>query len=131
MNRSECLDTAKEIITKDRNNQYGEPENNFATIAAFWSEYLKKKLKSDIYITDIDVAVMMSLFKIGRMTDYNFKDDSFVDAIGYLACGSELFANRCLKDIEESYKSYDDIFSTMAERRKNTSTECFESSTSV
>ena len=33
MNRKECLETALEIVMKDRQNDYGTPESNFATIA--------------------------------------------------------------------------------------------------
>lgn len=108
MNRTECLEEAKKIITKDRNKQYGEPEDNFSSIAIYWTEYLYRKHNSDFTITDTDVAMMMSLFKIARMSSGNFKEDSFVDAIGYLACASELQAS----------KSWDRVFSKMVERSK-------------
>ena len=43
MNRADILETAKEIVTSDRNNQYGEPEDNFDTIASLWNAYLGGK----------------------------------------------------------------------------------------
>ncbi len=36
MTRSELLQAAHKIINGERDEQYGSPENNFATIAALW-----------------------------------------------------------------------------------------------
>ena len=33
MKRADCLDTAKAYVTKDRANDHGDMEDNFATIA--------------------------------------------------------------------------------------------------
>ena len=35
MKRNEILENAAEIITTDRNKQYGEPEDNFCVIADY------------------------------------------------------------------------------------------------
>lgn len=46
-----------------------------------------------VFITPTDVAVMMTLFKIGRITTAGeFTADSFVDLCGYAACAGELAA---------------------------------------
>ena len=37
MKRSEILETAAKIVTGGKNKQYGEPEDNFAVIAEYWS----------------------------------------------------------------------------------------------
>ena len=83
MNREEILEAVKRIICYDRNNEYGEPENNFSVIADFWNTYLHGKLQYDSCL-----EIMMTLFKIGRMTASE-KDDNFLDGIGYLACAME------------------------------------------
>lgn len=83
MTRSDILDEAKKTICQDRNNQYGEPEDNFKVIANFWSEYL------DTEITATDVANMMILFKVAR-NKANSKGDNWVDICGYAACGGEI-----------------------------------------
>lgn len=83
MTRSECLDTAKKTICNDRNDQYGEPEDNFKVIAEFWSSYLGKKISST------DVANLMVLFKIARAKNAS-KEDTFIDICGYAACGCEI-----------------------------------------
>lgn len=85
MKRDEILETAKKIITEDRNDQYGEPEDNFELVAEYWDTYLGFE-----GITASDVAIMMALFKIARMSNKNYKEDTYVDAIGYLACGAEI-----------------------------------------
>lgn len=83
MTREECLNEAIKITTTDRNVQYGDPEDNFMTIADLWSVYLEKPL------TAVDVANLMVLFKIAR-NKANPKDDNWVDICGYAACGCEI-----------------------------------------
>lgn len=92
MTRAECLDAAKKCVCTDRNNQYGEPEQNFTVIAQLWQTYLQATLKSDeVEILPGDVAMMMVLFKAARVaTAYQAKADNFVDMAGYAACGCEL-----------------------------------------
>lgn len=90
MNRADILETAKEIVTSDRNKQYGEPEDNFDTIASLWNAYLAGKHSDGTVITAKDVALMMVLFKVGRiLTSTAVKEDSYIDAAGYIACGYE------------------------------------------
>lgn len=83
--RIELLDLANECVCGDRNLQYGEPEDNFSDIAKLWSSYL------DIDIGLEDVAIMMCLFKIARLKSSCYESkDSWVDLIGYAACGGEI-----------------------------------------
>lgn len=93
MDRKWFLSEAEECICRDRENQYGGIENSFRIIACLWEAYLKEKcLIPDGYIEILpeDVGVMMALLKIGRIATGSFKEDSYVDAIGYLACAGEL-----------------------------------------
>ena len=85
MTRKEILAEAEKCVCNDRNLQYGEPEDNFNTIAKFWSAFL------DIHITAPQVAAMMILMKTARIKASAGRDtDSWVDAAGYAACGCEL-----------------------------------------
>lgn len=86
MTRAECLHTAEEIVTKDRNSQYGEPEDCFALIAKLWTAYTAVNLSS------ADVAAMMIMLKVARVRNGKAKDDSWVDIAGYAACGAECAA---------------------------------------
>jgi hypothetical protein len=84
MKRAEILDTAKSYVTKDRAADHGDMEDNFATIAAFWSTYLKVEVKAH------DVAAMMQLLKIARIKSNPAHLDNWVDSAGYSACGGEI-----------------------------------------
>lgn len=86
MKRADILDTAKAYVTKDRAADHGDMENNFATIASFWSTYLGTEVKAH------DVAAMMSLLKIARIRQNPGHADNWVDSAGYAACGGELTA---------------------------------------
>jgi hypothetical protein len=66
-------------IVNGRRELYGQPEDNFANIAAFWATYLGRE------ITSIDVARMMQLMKIARQM-HTHKRDNLVDLIGYALC---------------------------------------------
>lgn len=82
--RSECLDTAKEIVCKDREGTYGKPENSFKLIADLWSVY------KGVEFTSHDVAAMMILLKIARISAGKYKSDNYIDIAGYAACACEL-----------------------------------------
>ena len=92
MNREEILKTAHNCVCKDREGVYGGPEENFETIAAFWSIYLKKK------VTAKDVASLMILMKTARLMSSNHESmDSWVDIAGYASCGGEIASNEINK----------------------------------
>lgn len=92
MKRGEILETAAKIVTGGKNKQYGEPEDNFAVIAEYWSTYLSRHNGGRmILLTPMDVATMMALFKIGRITTAGeFGADSYVDCAGYAAIAGEM-----------------------------------------
>ena len=90
MTRAEILDTAKEYVTKDRAATHGEAEDNFRRIAALWNAYLEPEAP----ITAADVAVMMTLLKIARISSNETNADNWVDGAGYLACGGEIATAR-------------------------------------
>lgn len=122
MTRFDILDTAGEIVGGHRVTDYGEPEDNFGVIARLWSAYLG----IDIY--DVDVSMLMVLFKAGRIKSGTATEDSFVDICGYAACGGEI-AERDRKDNDTVPKSvipaadipiidrgiFDDVLDTMNE----------------
>ena len=89
MTRVEFLEAAKSCICGDRDEQYGKPENNFRKIAALWGYYLKRAITAE------DVAIMMCLFKIARLQSSDYaSEDSWIDLIGYAACGGEIAERR-------------------------------------
>ena len=84
--RSQILEKAKECVTGKRPEDYGSPENNFQTIADFWNTYIKATRAKELSAKD--VAVMMSLLKIARITKSD-SIDSFIDLAGYAACAGQ------------------------------------------
>ena len=91
--RAEILDSAKKIVTGDREKQYGKPEDNFAVIARFWEVYLSERCTdggAEVTLNPDDVAMLMALMKVARIMTGTFKGDSYIDACGYLACAAEI-----------------------------------------
>lgn len=84
MSRDDILEKAKTIINGERQGTYGDPENNFNTIAKMWSAYLHKDLSA------VDVANMMVLMKVARNSSGVYKDDNWIDICGYAALGGEI-----------------------------------------
>jgi hypothetical protein len=87
--RENVLDEAKKCVLHDRNSTYGKPEDNFRRIAELWTAYLGIRPKDvGAPITPTDVAQMMLLMKVARLAHNPTHKDSWVDGIGYLACGA-------------------------------------------
>lgn len=84
--RDDILRRAAECVSGQRAQDYGKPENNFALIAKLWSAY------RGIEFDAVDVAMMMALLKIARISGGNGTPDCFVDLAGYAACGGEIYA---------------------------------------
>ena len=98
MNRSRLLDTAKQIITQDRNVQHGEPEDSFSRIAGHWSWWLQDKLRPDVMLTAYDVAQMMVGFKQARACHNPSLADTHIDAAAYAALAGEIALSDCAGD---------------------------------
>ena len=82
--RSKILSTAKSYITRDRQADHGDAEDNFSRIAGYWS------LHTGVTLTATDVAVMMALLKVARIKQNPQHVDNWVDGAGYFACGGEI-----------------------------------------
>lgn len=84
MKREEVLEAAKTCVCGHREQDYGEPERNFECIADLWSAYLCTRIEPK------DVAAMMALLKIARISSGHGTEDCWVDLAGYAACGAEV-----------------------------------------
>ena len=90
------LELAKELIGKDRQEDYGDKLTNHKNIAALWSIFLRKN------ITPHDVAMCMALVKVARLM-HAHKKDSYLDLAAYAAIAGEIEA-RTNKD-NQSFES--------------------------
>lgn len=92
MTRGYFLAEAERIVTGEREQYYGSPEDNFDVIARLWEAY------KGIPFSPVDVAMMMILLKLARIRSGPGTPDSFVDIAGYAACAGEIWAKRGVKD---------------------------------
>lgn len=81
--RQQVLKMALEIVTNDRQTQYGTPEDNFGRIADLWSIYFDIGIRAD------QVAGAMILLKLARSMNAASMDNA-VDIAGYAACMFEV-----------------------------------------
>lgn len=90
--RELILDTAKGLISGKRDEEYGNPADNFTAIAALWNGYLSRKQTGNLL--PHDVAALMMMVKLARIANNPKSWDSWVDIIGYAALGAETVENK-------------------------------------
>ena len=79
----EILEETINIVTGQRQEDYGDKVVNHRNIADLWSSYLNKK------ISPHDVAICMLLVKVARLKNRKTKD-CYVDMAGYAAIAGEI-----------------------------------------
>ena len=82
--RQRVLREAEKCVCGQREQDYGTPEDSFSRIAEFWVTY------KGVEFSPVDVAIMMALLKIARISENPQHMDSWVDGCGYFACGGEI-----------------------------------------
>ena len=110
--RKEILAEADAAVNGERNASYGDPTQDFGRTARYWNEHLcaiyerriapilakHPERREDLegfldYLVDMveaeDVATMMMLLKISRISWSPQKRDHWVDVAGYAACGAQ------------------------------------------
>ncbi len=86
--RAELLDEAKKIVLTDRNQDYGDPEDNFRDIAAMMDIMFENVDKFEPY----HAAIMGLIIKMSRLKTSPKKMDHWTDVAGYAACGWDCIA---------------------------------------
>lgn len=84
--RQAILEQAIQCITGHRMDDYGKPEDSFGKIAQLWTAYTGNKY------TAHDVAMMLALLKVARISTGHGGADSYIDLAGYAACAGEINA---------------------------------------
>jgi len=82
--RSDCLIEAMDLITGERNQEYGEPLENFERIATGWRVILGAD------VTPHQVALCMTWLKMARLVETPQHKDSYTDAAGYMGLAWQL-----------------------------------------
>lgn len=96
------LEQVDEITHSDRQRDYGSPLLNFTRIALRWSTYLNRK------ITPLDVAMMMVDVKIARQQQ-TYKEDNFLDMIGYVSCIDDMDQHMRKLDYEDGIRAFENM----------------------
>lgn len=82
--RELILSAAMQCICKDREDLYGSPKESFEKTAKLWSAYIGFGISAE------DVAIMMTLLKISRISTGKTNYDNYIDAAGYIAIAGEV-----------------------------------------
>lgn len=98
--RSDILEEAIHLINGDRNNDYGDPLDDFSTTARLWSTYISRctTVRGHMALEPHDVAVMMILLKISRISQSPEKRDHWADIAGYTGCGWDCACRENIND---------------------------------
>ena len=105
MRKAEVLERGVELITGDRETDYGEAHRNFADIAALWSVTLGTTVEP------WQAAACLSQLKLARAIKTPTHEDSWVDMAGYVGLAGELATDEPLSpyrvgDIIEGNDAY-------------------------
>lgn len=90
--RTSALNEARNLITGDRNNQYGPPTQDFQRTAALLNALGYRRVDAVADVQEIkpsDVAIIIAQVKVSRLMHSRGKRDSWVDLAGYAGCGYE------------------------------------------
>ena len=88
--RKRVLSEAERCVCGQREQDYGTPDDSFNLIAKLWTTYVSTGSLVDLVFDAKDVAAMMALLKIARISENPQHMDSWVDLAGYAACGGEI-----------------------------------------
>lgn len=81
--REYILGRAEDIVMGRGQHENGDPGPHFVKLAQLWSAYLGRQIGPQ------DVAALLMLLKISRLSRGPGNPDHWIDIIGYAACGAE------------------------------------------
>lgn len=90
--RSAILDQVRACVCRDRQNTYGDAEDNFADIAALATIVLGAKLKEPL--ESVDVASFSACIKLARIKTSPEHIDNWIDLAGYAVCGGGIVESK-------------------------------------
>lgn len=84
--RREALQEVESCVCRDRQNTYGDAENNFSDIADIANILLRRKLSEPLDARD--VAAFCAAIKVARIATGPDHLDNWIDLAGYAVCGA-------------------------------------------
>lgn len=94
MTDKSMLHKAEELITGQRQEDYGDKLQNFSQIAMLFQGILATKIQADVLISPEDVALLMICVKMARLVKSPDHSDSILDIAGYAGCYDKLQRER-------------------------------------
>jgi hypothetical protein len=94
--RREILERIASCVCRDRQNNYGDAEDNFKNIADYWTLWLRQRglLAKDKEVDALDVAQMSAFIKVARKVGNLDYLDNWIDGGGYEVCGAGIILSR-------------------------------------
>lgn len=94
--RREILERIASCVCRDRQNNYGDAEDNFKNIADYWNLWLRQRglLAGDKEVDALDVAQMSAFIKVARKVGNLGYLDNWIDGGGYEVCGAGIVLSR-------------------------------------
>lgn len=86
--RERVLNTARDLVTGDRNSAYGPPTQDFDRTAGMLTALFGERLRPGTQFVGSDVARIVACVKLSRSVHAR-KEDNWIDLAGYAACGAE------------------------------------------
>lgn len=88
--RKAALSQVEACVCRDRQNSYGDAEDNFKDISVLVEMYLRKqgKLALDATIDALDIAIVMQAVKYCRACTSREHFDNQIDMAGYAVCAA-------------------------------------------
>jgi hypothetical protein len=86
MNAKTVLEIARSLVTGDRAQSHGDMKQNMNQAARLWTVHLNGRS----LLTAEDVAIMMALLKISRISSGQHNDDNYIDLAGYAAIAGQV-----------------------------------------
>ena len=86
--RVKMLADVQNLVSQERNREYGEPGENLGRTAAIMAAYLGDRPGGDFRADD--VAAFGIILKLGRLAQNPHKLDSWRDVAGYASIGYEI-----------------------------------------
>jgi hypothetical protein len=102
--RKEALQIVESYVCRNRQDAYGDAEDNFADIAAMMNIRFQRKLAKDTKFTALDVASIMVIVKECRKIQSPEYADNWHDQAGYAICGSGIISGQIKKSLRVNSK---------------------------
>lgn len=101
--RRAILERIASFVCKDRQNTYGDAEDNFRDIAERWTIYVRRRFGlPNFKLEPADIAAMMIDVKLARIAASPGHQDNWDDAGGYAVCGAGIIEGSGEKLLSQS-----------------------------